>query len=127
MSGHSRIIALIDGRREEFVAIGAGNTLQIFSRGKNWKVEWLDPLAVTLDGTGTHGGLLAPMPGRIIALLAAEGERLEKGAPVLILEAMKMEHKLFSPSAGHVKAFRCAVDDQVSEGAELVDFEPTEA
>lgn len=122
-----RIVAVIDGRREKFVAVGLGDTLQIFWRGRSWKVAWLDPLAVTLDGTSGHGGLVAPMPGRIIALLATEGERVEKGTPVLILEAMKMEHKLSAPSAGLVKAFRCAIDDQVGEGADLVDFEPADA
>jgi 3-methylcrotonyl-CoA carboxylase alpha subunit len=66
------------------------------------------------------------MPGRIIALLAEPGSRLEKGAPLLILEAMKMEHTLRAPAAGTVKALRCAVGDQVKEGAELVDFQKVE-
>ena len=71
-----------------------------------------------------HGGLLAPMPGRIITLLVEPGEKVGKGAPLLVLEAMKMEHKLTAPATGAVRAFLCAVDDQVSEGAELVEFEP---
>jgi 3-methylcrotonyl-CoA carboxylase alpha subunit len=106
------------------VAVAAGGAFHIFWRGGSWKIEWLNPLDVAAVGGAGHGGLLAPMPGRVIALLAEEGARVEAGAPLLILEAMKMEHKLIAPSAGVVTAFRCAVDDQVGEGAELVEFEP---
>jgi 3-methylcrotonyl-CoA carboxylase alpha subunit len=48
---------------------------------------------------------------------------VEKGAPLLILEAMKMEHTIAAPAAGTVKAFRFNVGEQVSDGAELVEFE----
>jgi 3-methylcrotonyl-CoA carboxylase alpha subunit len=49
---------------------------------------------------------------------------VEQGAPLLILEAMKMEHTIAAPAKGMLKAFRFGVGDSVSEGAELVDFEP---
>ncbi len=62
------------------------------------------------------------MPGKVIALLAEVGVALEKGAPLLILEAMKMEHTICAPAAGKVGAFHFTVGDQVSEGAELLDF-----
>ena len=73
------------------------------------------------------GGLLAPMPGKVIALIAEAGATVEKGAPLLILEAMKMEHTITAPAAGTVKGFHFAVGDQVGDGMELVDFEPTPA
>ena len=63
------------------------------------------------------------MPGKVIALLAAAGATVDKGAPLLVLEAMKMEHTITAPSAGTVKSFRYAVGDQVADGAELVEFE----
>ena len=63
------------------------------------------------------------MPGKVIALLAAAGAAVEKGAPLLVLEAMKMEHTISAPRAGTVKRFRFAAGDQVAEGAELVEFE----
>ena len=63
------------------------------------------------------------MPGRVTALLAEPG-RIAKGDPLLIMEAMKMEHTVRAPVDGLFKSFRCAVGDQVAEGAELVDFEP---
>jgi len=47
---------------------------------------------------------------------------VEPGAPLLVMEAMKMEHTLTAPARGRLQAFRFAVGDTVSEGAELVDF-----
>jgi 3-methylcrotonyl-CoA carboxylase alpha subunit len=73
------------------------------------------------------GGLTAPMPGRIIALLVAPGAKVGANAPVLVLEAMKMEHISRAPSAGVVKAFSVGLGDQVEEGALLVTFEPDKA
>jgi 3-methylcrotonyl-CoA carboxylase alpha subunit len=64
------------------------------------------------------------MPGRVIALLAEAGTQVEKGAPLMILEAMKMEHTISAPSDGLLKSFCFAVGDQVTDGAELLEFEP---
>ncbi len=119
----SRIVAEIDGLRKTYTAVRLDNFIHLFTDGQSWKFEWLDPLDVSPDhGTG-HDGLVAPMPGSITALLVAEGQRVAKGAPLLIVEAMKMEFKITAPAAGYVKAFRCAVGNQVNEGAELADFE----
>jgi 3-methylcrotonyl-CoA carboxylase alpha subunit len=63
------------------------------------------------------------MPGKIVALLATPGMMVEKGAPLLILEAMKMEHTITAPKNGMVKAFRYAAGDQVADGADLLEFE----
>jgi 3-methylcrotonyl-CoA carboxylase alpha subunit len=63
------------------------------------------------------------MPGKVIAWLTQPDTSVAKGAPLLILEAMKMEHTITAPTAGKVRGFRFAVGEQVTEGAELVDFE----
>jgi 3-methylcrotonyl-CoA carboxylase alpha subunit len=63
------------------------------------------------------------MPGRVVAWLATPGGDVEKNTPLLILEAMKMEHTITAPAAGRLVGFRFAVGEQVTEGAELVDFE----
>jgi 3-methylcrotonyl-CoA carboxylase alpha subunit len=78
------------------------------------------------EGQGVEGRLVAPMPGRVVAWLAEPGSDVEKGAPLLILEAMKMEHTITAPSAGKLEGFRFAVGEQVTEGAELVDFVKSE-
>jgi 3-methylcrotonyl-CoA carboxylase alpha subunit len=70
------------------------------------------------------GELRAPMPGRIIALLVEPGQDVGLGAPLLVLEAMKMEHTLKAPRAGRVAACHCALGEQVEEGRELIEFLP---
>ena len=67
------------------------------------------------------------MPGRILELLATPGAIVPKGAPLLVLEAMKIEHTILAPAAGTLTAYRVAAGEQVAEGAELVSFEPTAA
>ncbi len=57
------------------------------------------------DGAGTDAGLAAPMNGTIVALLAEVGSPVEANAPLLVMEAMKMEHTLRAPAAGVVKSF----------------------
>jgi 3-methylcrotonyl-CoA carboxylase alpha subunit len=75
------------------------------------------------EGGGVEGGLTAPMLGKVVALMVEPGVRVEKGAPLMILEAMRMEHTIAAPATGTVKAYRHTVGDQMSDGAELVDYE----
>ena len=71
--------------------------------------------------------IVAPLPGTVVALLAEVGATLEKGAPILTLEVMKMEQTLRAPFAGVLKAIKCKVGDIVGEGVELADVEPAAA
>ncbi|HVB50028.1 MAG TPA: acetyl/propionyl/methylcrotonyl-CoA carboxylase subunit alpha [Burkholderiales bacterium] len=68
------------------------------------------------------GTLSAPMPGKVIAVLVQAGARVAKGTPLLILEAMKMEHIIAAPAEGCVEQVLFAVGEQVSEGVELIRF-----
>ena len=113
----------LDGTRMDATVITAGRMRHVFLHGRSWQLANVDPLHYTGEGGGAEGGLLAPMPGKVIALLAEPGAKVAKGAPLLILEAMKMEHTIAAPAAGTVKAFRFAVGDQVGDGAELVEFD----
>ena len=65
------------------------------------------------------GGLRAPMPGKIVAVPAKAGDVVSKGQPIVVLEAMKMEHALTAPFDGVVAEFNVAVGDQVVDGAVL--------
>ena len=95
----------------------------VFLNGSTYLILRDDPLHLVEAGGAGGGGLTAPMPGKIVALLAIPGQTVEKGAPLLILEAMKMEHTITAPKDGTVKTFRYAAGDQVSDGAELLEFE----
>jgi len=111
------------GRRINATVVVANEKRHVFLDGRAFILAAVDPLFHAGEGGGAEGGLTAPMPGKVIALLAKPGDKLDKGAPLLILEAMKMEHTITAPAAGTVKAFRFGVGDQVTDGAELVEFE----
>ncbi|HOT83890.1 MAG TPA: 3-methylcrotonyl-CoA carboxylase, partial [Candidatus Defluviicoccus seviourii] len=113
----------LDDRRLIASVIAAGTKRHIFLNGQTWIIERDDPLHLVEAGGAHGGGLTAPMPGKVVALLAQPGQKVEKGAPLLILEAMKMEHTITAPKNGVVKAFCYAAGDQVADGAELVEFE----
>jgi 3-methylcrotonyl-CoA carboxylase alpha subunit len=66
---------------------------------------------------------MAPMSGMVVAVMVQPGEAVAKGAPLMILEAMKMEHTISAPGAGIVKAVNFAAGDRVKEGADLVDLD----
>ena len=76
------------------------------------------------DGSG-DGTLTSPMPGTVIALSAADGDRVEAGDPVLVVEAMKMEHTLRAPTAGVVE-YHVAAGSQVSTEVALATVVPDE-
>ena len=66
--------------------------------------------------------MTAPMSGAIIAVHVQIGDRVEQGAPLIVLEAMKMEHTIVAPAAGVVAAINYKVGERVAEGADLVDL-----
>jgi 3-methylcrotonyl-CoA carboxylase alpha subunit len=110
------------GLRLDATVVVAGERRHIFLNGRSYQLARVDPLYHGGEGQGVEGRLVAPMPGRVVAWLAKPGNDVEKGGPLLILEAMKMEHTITAPSAGKLEGFRFAVGEQVTEGAELVDF-----
>jgi len=114
--------AELGGRRLDASVVVAGEKRHVFLDGRSYQLSRVDPLHHGSEGQGAEGGLVAPMPGKVIAWLAQPGVEVAKGAPLLILEAMKMEHTITAPAAGTLKSFRFAVGEQVTEGAELVDF-----
>lgn len=121
---NGRLDAAIAGQRLVAWALPDGDYLQIFLDDETARLEVVDPLRTAHSRPVSLGGLEAPMPGTIISLLVEAGAEVTQGAPLLILEAMKMEHTVRAPSAGRVNRFRYAVGDQVPDGAELVDFDP---
>ena len=77
-------------------------------------------------GAMSDGAILAPMPGRIVSLNIAQGQRVTKGQKLLVLEAMKMEHALLAPFDGAVVELAASGGEQVSEGSVLARVERAE-
>jgi 3-methylcrotonyl-CoA carboxylase alpha subunit len=118
-----RIAVEFDDRRLIASVVAVDDKRSVFLQGSTYSLLRDDPLHLVEAGGAHGGGLTAPMPGKVVALLAQAGQKVEKGAPLLILEAMKMEHTITAPTAGTVKAFCYAAGEQVADGAALVEFE----
>ncbi|MBX3567035.1 MAG: acetyl-CoA carboxylase biotin carboxylase subunit [Rhizobiaceae bacterium] len=121
----ARLDVFYDGCKETVDYAWSGADFELVSRRGRFRLHLVDVLRGQDADISGGKGITAPMPGSIRQVLAEPGNSLEKGAPVLVMEAMKMEHVLRAPSAGRLVAFRCAVGDFVQEGAELAEFEPS--
>jgi 3-methylcrotonyl-CoA carboxylase alpha subunit len=142
---------MTDGRPERLHAIGAGdralNTasrrvpaptdqpeitlfetadgVYAFAGGRQAFVQLIDPLDRAAGGADeSDGGVRAPMHGRIAALHVEEGERVEAGQRLAVVEAMKMEHALTAPFAGVVADLVGNVGDQVEMGERIMRIAP---
>ena len=103
--------------------VRSGATIDVFRGAERHSLELHDPWLAEVEGDAHGGGLAAPMPGKVIAVLVAAGASVERGAPLVIMEAMKMEHTITAPATGTVKEILYAVGEQVAEGAELIRFD----
>ena len=71
--------------------------------------------------SGNEGGrLTAPMPGKVVSFAVKAGDKVTKGQPLAVMEAMKMEHTVAAPADGEVVELLFAPGDQVTEGDELL-------
>jgi 3-methylcrotonyl-CoA carboxylase alpha subunit len=109
---------------ESVSAAWSGRDLALTTPRGHLDLHWTDPFAADMGEAAAASRIVAPMPGTVIRILAEPGADLPRGAPLLVLEAMKMEHTLRAPGDGRLKALKCAVGDFVQEGTELADFEP---
>jgi 3-methylcrotonyl-CoA carboxylase alpha subunit len=123
LSADGTLAAVIDGARETATAVSSGDGLTLFRTGGAHRFAVVDRLAVADDADAAGGRLQSPMPGKVVAVLVEAGAAVEKGQPLMVLEAMKMEHTIRAPAAGTVTAVRFAVGEQVPEGEDLIGFE----
>jgi len=121
IAGRLRGVILDDGERVPVRAVRDGDRLWVWCRGSTFEFRIAGP-----SGRGAAGGdsgLLSPMPGKVLRVAVAEGDRVERGATILILEAMKMEHEIQAPVAGVVRKILYGEGESVDAGAPLVEFE----
>jgi 3-methylcrotonyl-CoA carboxylase alpha subunit len=119
-----RLTGLLGTRRLAATAVLHDEVMHLFRPDGAWRLGHASPLAHAGDDATDTGGLAAPMPGKVIALLVESGATVRKGQPLLVMEAMKMEHTISAPADGVVDRLPYRVGDQVAEGAPLVGFAP---
>jgi len=115
---------ILHGMKTHVVAVMEGHELYLRTRNGRFELHWVDPFGGDDEEQVGEDKIVAPLPGTVVALLAEVGAHLEKGAPILTLEVMKMEQTLRAPFAGVLKAIKCKVGDIVGEGVELAEIEP---
>ena len=124
VSAEGEIDLTLDGVISRVVSDIEGHELYLRTRNGRFDLHWVDPFGGDDEEQVGEDKIVAPLPGTVVALLAEEGATLEKGAPILTLEVMKMEQTLRAPFAGVLKKIKCKVGDIVQEGVELAEVEP---
>ena len=118
----SRYAIRLDGQAIQGTVRRDGETLHVFTGGLHHVLDRHDPLAHAGEHETADGRLTAPMPGKVVAVIASSGQLVKKGEPLVIMEAMKMEHTIAAPSDGLVEEVLYQVGDQVADGAPLLAF-----
>jgi len=116
------LLADLGGMRVEATVVRHGNSLTILDQGKSHLLTRHNPGAAGDEDEAAAGRLTAPMPGKVVAIMVEVGARVVRGTPLLIMEAMKMEHTINAPCDGAVAEFHFEVGSVVNEGAELLNF-----
>jgi 3-methylcrotonyl-CoA carboxylase alpha subunit len=114
----------LDGVKTRVASVIEGHELYLRTRNGRFDLHWVDAFGGETEEQVGEDKIVAPLPGTVVALLAQEGAKLEKGAAILTLEVMKMEQTLRAPFAGVLKKLKCKVGDIVGEGVELAEVEP---
>ncbi|MCA0406393.1 MAG: acetyl/propionyl/methylcrotonyl-CoA carboxylase subunit alpha [Proteobacteria bacterium] len=109
-------------RGGDFTLVAADDALYVIEKGRQLKIARPDPLDVSFDDHhGDAGGLVkSPMHGKLVALFVNEGDEVEKGQRVAIVEAMKMEHPVLAPRAGRIEGIAFEAGAQLGEGARIL-------
>jgi acetyl/propionyl-CoA carboxylase alpha subunit len=95
----------------------------VFDRGEAYEFTLNTGERSADEAAAGDDAILSPMPGKIVSVAAKAGAKLKKGDPILVLEAMKMEHTLVAPFDGKLAELNAKAGAQVSEGVLLAKLE----
>jgi pyruvate carboxylase subunit B len=124
---------LLDGASCEIVAVGSGEPgwWRLSLGDQRLDATVTDERTASLRAVlgrgvpqGAGGLVTAPMPGLVVRVKVAEGQRVEAGAGLIVVEAMKMENELRAAAAGVVRRIHVSAGDAVEKGARLLEIEP---
>jgi len=130
LAGDSVALTLDGHRRRLLVHRNSdshGETLVLANAHGEKRLAWRRLDAADHGQHEVDATLTAPMHGTVVALLVEPGQRVEKGTPLMVMEAMKMEHALTAPADGAVEAFHFAAGDTVGQGEVLLEFAADES
>ena len=113
---NGRRVAISGARRKDSIIVGVGPASFEFKPAESGARRHALGLAAP--------EITAPMPGKVLKLMVQDGDAVEAGQPLVVIEAMKMETTLSAESAAIVKRVRVAVGEMVDHGAVLIDLSP---
>jgi len=116
----------LDGVRLRATAVRDADDVTVYFEGRAYTLRRVDPLAVEDLAERADARLTAPMPGKVSHVAVDEGAAVKRGALLLVLEAMKMEHAITAPADGRIERVNYAVGEWVEEGSVLVAFAPAD-
>ena len=128
-TGRTNYSLIVDNRSFEIEVDNAEDEYRVLVDGRNYHVNLVDERRVRVGGTQSDLQLQGrqrvsvPMPGKVIEVLVSEGDNVEKGQGLVIVEAMKMENEVRSPVTGEVKEIKVKPGDAVEGGAVLIVIE----
>ncbi len=108
------------GQRHTLNVYDRDATMHVFAAHGATKIASIDRLAHAGETHAEGGRLTAPMPGKVVSFAVKAGDKVSRGQPLAVMEAMKMEHTIAAPADGTVEELLYAPGDQVTEGAELL-------
>jgi biotin carboxyl carrier protein len=128
VSGQPVFSLIVDGKSyEAFVYPGDDQAWQVMLRGRQFSVNVEDErekrLRVAGGGAVAEGAeiqMKAPMPGLVVSVNVAEGEQVEKGQVLIVLESMKMQNELKSPKAGKIGRIKIKAGETVEQRQTLL-------
>ena len=116
------VAVTLNGHRRRLQARRDGNVVVMADPSGETRLLWRRIDALNHASHAAESTLTAPMNGTVVALLVEPGMAVEKGMPLMVMEAMKMEHTMTAPADGSVESFHFQAGDTVSQGAVLLDF-----
>ena len=118
---------VVNGYRQRVtVAQGENDTWWVHTIDGTYRLQWLTPLPLPGQQLEAQGSLRAPMPGQVIAVNVAVGQTVKQGDVLLIIEAMKMEHRIEAPYDGRVESIAYQTGQTVQQDEILLALDKTE-